>query len=97
MITNFVISLVTTVVSFFINLLPSMTIPSWFGTDSFGTTLANQVGGLLVGAKDYLPVGAIVDVVAAVCTLLPVFAAFWVFEWVWKHVPTIAGFGTGNG
>lgn len=97
MITNLVINIFTAVVSFFINLLPHLSVPSWFTSNGFTSTIADDVGGLLAPISSWFPVDALLNVVYAFLILLPVIAAYEVFEWVWRHVPTIAGFGTGNG
>lgn len=97
MITDFIISVVVAVVSAFDSLLPSFSTPTWFGSDGFGSTVAAFIGGMLSPIYSWFPVAAIVAVLQGLFTLLYVFCAYAVFEWVWSHVPTIAGFGTGNG
>lgn len=97
MITNAIISIVISVVNFFNNLLPSLTLPSWLTTNALSTTIANDLGGLLAPISSWFPVDALLNCIYAALVLLPVFAAYSVFQWVWRHVPTIAGFGTGNG
>jgi hypothetical protein len=97
MITNLIIGLVDIVVTAFNALMPHLTLPTWLTTNAFSSTIADDVGGLLAPISAWFPVDAVLNCVYAALVLLPIFAAYSVFQWVWRHVPTIAGFGTGNG
>ena len=97
MITDALITVVNTVVGAFNALFPSLTLPTWFTSDTIGSTVANYIGGMLGAVHSWFPVTAVLTVLSAVVTMLPLIAAYLVAEWVWRHVPTIAGFGTGNG
>jgi hypothetical protein len=96
-ITNAILSIVITVVGFFNGLFPSLTIPSWVSSDQIGSAVANYIGGMLAAISSWFPSAALVTILQGVVTLLPLVAGYYVAEWVWRHVPTIAGFGTGNG
>jgi len=91
------IEIVVTVVGAFDALLPTFTLPSWLTSDAWSAGVANTVGGMLAAMQSWFPVDALLTVLHDVLVLLPALAAYAVFEWVWRHVPTIAGFGTGNG
>ena len=97
MITSAIISLVVAIVNVFDALLPSFTLPSWLTSDSWASGVANTVGGMLAAIRGWFPVDPLLTVLHDLLVLLPMLAAYAVFEWVWRHVPTIAGFGTGNG
>ena len=97
MITNVLIAIVTGALGAFNSLFPSVTLPSWFTSDAIGSTVANYVGGLLGAIGGWFPVDTTLNILFAIVTLLPFIAAYIVAEWVWRHVPIIAGFGTGAG
>jgi hypothetical protein len=101
MITDWLISIMVSVVNFFDTLLPHFDMSSawfsWLTTNAFSTTIGNYVGGLLAPISSWFPVDAFLNVLYALLIFLPAVAAYEVFQWVWRHVPTIAGFGTGNG
>ena len=97
MITDALITLVNTIVGFFDSLLPLFTAPSWFTGSGLTVTVAQWIGSALAPMNQFLPVDAILNVLMTLFVLLPFIAAYTVFQWVWDHVPTIAGFGTGNG
>jgi hypothetical protein len=94
MIVGWLLGLVATVVGFFQGLLPSVTVPSWFTSDNFGSGLATSLGGLLAPLNNVLPIDALLSVLEALLLLLPVIVAYEAFQWAWNHVPSIFGFGT---
>lgn len=61
------------------------------------STLGASVGPYLGMASPLVPADMIIAMIVYVATLLPVLAAYRLFSWIWRHVPTIAGFGTGGG
>lgn len=73
---------------------PSLTVPSWFSTDNFGTTLAGTVGTLIAPLNAVIPLDPFLTALHDGLELLPVVLAYLAFEWIWRHLPTIAGFGT---
>jgi hypothetical protein len=82
----------------FFALLPSWSMPSWLTSGTaFPSGVATSVGGYLRVVAPFLPVDLTLTVIASVLELWLALIGFLVFEWVWKHVPEIAGFGTGNG
>lgn len=97
MIVDMVLSLVTVLVQGFDALFPTVAVPAWLTTDNFGSTVAGYVGALLAPISGWFPVDPFLNALYAVLVMLPLFGAYLVAEWVWRHVPTIAGFGTGNG
>ncbi len=95
MITNALLLLINAVIGFFDALMPHFSPPTWLGSVStFGSTLAQYLGGALGVVQPILPVDAMIQVAAALLTVLPVIGAYTVFQWVWNHVPMVAGFGT---
>lgn len=90
MLTNVVISIITSVVSFFDGLLPHVSVPSWFVTDA-GSGVMTNIGDLLAGAKNSLPVVAILNVLHDLLVFLPIVLGYMLFDWVWTHSPTILG------
>jgi len=94
MITNTLISLVATIVSAITNLLPHLTVPAFFTTNQLGTSIAGTIGSLVGVVHAFIPVVPMLIVIAAVMPLWLLLVAYLVFQWVWNHIPTIAGFGT---
>lgn len=93
MITDFVLGLVGAFFSTVNSIFPSLTVPSWFTTDNFGTTLAGSVGTLIAPLNAVVPLDPFLTVLHDGLELLPVVLAYLAFEWIWRHLPTIAGFG----
>ncbi len=52
---------------------------------------------LVVQWPSWVPVAPVVATTAVVIAWLIVLGAYAVFSWIWRHIPQIAGFGTGNG
>lgn len=94
MITGWLIGLVVSVLSAINGFLPSLSLPSWMTSDAWSAAIVNTVGGMLGAMSGWFPVDALLSVLIGVLTLLPIIAGYVVFDWVWKHVPVIAGFGT---
>jgi hypothetical protein len=93
-----IIDLVRDVFGFFLNLLPSWTPPSWLSSGTaLPTGVATTIGGLLHAVAGFIPIDTFLTVIGDVFLLWPVIIGYLVFQWVWSHVPTIAGFGTGDG
>lgn len=98
MITAAIIGLVHVVVAAFLSLLPSWTPPSWLAAGTaLPTGVADSIGSLLHPVASFLPLDTILTVLGDIFELWPVVVAYLVFQWVWSHIPTIAGFGTGDG
>ena len=99
MIVGWIITAVAALLKAFFALLPSWAMPSWLAS---GTALPGSVASSLGGALEPvraagLPVDTILTVIGSIFSLWPLVIGYLVFEWVWKHVPSIAGFGTGDG
>jgi len=95
LITNLLIDLLFVMIGGLVTYLPDMsgvisTINGWSGS-------VGALGQYLGAANAAVPVTEILTFVAAVAALLPVILAYRVFSWIWRHVPEIWGFGTGNG
>jgi hypothetical protein len=89
---------VALLVGAFLSLLPSWTPPSWLAAGTaLPTGVATSIGGLLHAVVGFLPIDTVLTVLQDIFLLWPVIVAYLVFKWVWAHIPTIAGFGTGDG
>lgn len=98
MILSFIIQGLTTALHWFFNLLPSWTMPSWLSSGvAFPSGVASAIGGLLAGVSPYFPVNLLLTILSSVLSLWGAVVGYLLFQWVWSHVPTIAGFGTGDG
>jgi hypothetical protein len=97
-ITGFLISSVASVLGFLLDLLPSWTPPSWLAAGVvLPSGVATTIGGLLHAVAGFLPIDTILTVLQDIFEFWPVVIGYLIFQWVWDHIPTIAGFGTGNG
>lgn len=94
MITSALLLLVNVTVSAITSLLPNLTVPTFFTTDNLGSTLASTIGSIVGAVHDFLPVVPLLVVLAALIPLWLVIVAYVAFQWIWNHIPTIAGFGT---
>lgn len=94
MLFDLLIALVLALVSPLLALMPALDLGSV--TDQV-TQGASAVGGYAMLLNPAMPIAELLSVLGAVALLLPVIVAYKVFSWVWRHVPTVAGFGTGNG
>jgi hypothetical protein len=79
------------------SLLPAVHFPAWASGTQLSSDLGGTIGGSLAGINGVIPVDPILTVLGDVLALWPYFVAYLVFSWIWRHVPTIAGFGTGDG
>ena len=95
MITNVIINIITTIINFLDGLLPHLTMPSWLVAGNLIPTAAsNFLGEALYTIAPFFPSTIIAEIFVGICSLLPFIAAYTVAQWVWNHVPTVAGFGT---
>jgi hypothetical protein len=92
-ITNWILTAMTAVFSFFSSLVPSLTVPSWLGSYGSLSSYATDVGNFLSPMYNWFPVSAFLTPLQAVLTLWPVIVGYMVFQWVWDHWITIFGWG----
>ena len=98
MIITWIIEGITGALSWIFSILPSWSMPSWLSSGSaFPSGVATTIGGYLHVVAPFLPVDLVLTILATVLTLWVVVAGYLIFQWVWSHVPTISGFGTGDG
>jgi hypothetical protein len=97
-ITTAILTAIATAVSFFDSLLPSVTMPSWLaGGTILPSGVASTIGGMMAAINGFVPIDAVLTALISFMVLLPVVFAYVVFNWIYKHVPTIAGFSLGSG
>ncbi len=95
MITDFIITILTAIVSFLDSLLPHLTIPSWLTAGNLiPTSVSNFVGEALNTISPFFPTVILAEIFVGIASMWPFVAAYAVAQWVWDHVPTVAGFGT---
>ena len=98
MITNVILTVVNVVISATDALLPHLTIPSWLSAGTLiPSGVSNTIGAALYTASPILPAAIFAEIFVGVASMWPFVAAYTVAQWVFRHVPTIAGFGMGNG
>lgn len=94
MILDTLIDLVLALVSPILGLIPDIDLSGISSSVALG---AETVGGYAMLLNGVLPVVEMLALLQFVALLMPVIIGYKVFSWVWRHVPTVAGFGTGNG
>lgn len=78
-----------------LGVMPEVDIP--FFSDP-ATSVAESVGHQLGVVNSFVPVTEALTLAALVLgVVLPVAGAYTVGNWVWRHIPTILGVGTGAG
>jgi hypothetical protein len=97
MFVTWLLQIVTLSLSLFFGLIPNITLPSWMTSSAFASGVASAIGGALEPVRPFFPIDTILTVLASLFTVWPLVLGYLVFEWVWAHVPTVAGFGTGDG
>ena len=98
MITNLLLTVVSGVVGFFDSFLPHVAMPAWLsGATVLPSGVAATIGGMMAAVAPFIPVDVVLTVLTTVMLLWPVIFAYVVFNWVYRHVPTVAGFGLGPG
>ena len=94
MITNVLLSLITTLVSGIDSLIPSFTLPSFFtGASLLPIGVINFLAASAFMITPIFPSGLLLSFLVAIADLWPFIMAFLVFDWIYNHIPTIAGFG----
>jgi hypothetical protein len=87
-ITSAVLGLLTSVAELVLDVIPDFTLPSWFS--SLPTTAGN-LGSMMGGFGNWIPWGAILQVLTTVVGLVVTVIGVRVALWVWSKVPWIGG------
>lgn len=96
MITKWLIELVRWILSPIFSVLPVGGLSFLNPEGYLGTT--HWIGHALGGWDGLLPVISIFQVLAStIAVILPALMLYKVANWIWKHIPDIAGFGPGSG
>ncbi len=98
MITNLVIGLITTFVNAIDGLLPHATVPAFLlAGNIIPSASENLIAAALYAINVFFPSTTLLEIFAGVLALWPFVAAYTVFDWVYRHIPSVAGFGLGAG
>lgn len=96
MITKWFVELVRFILAPIFSILPVGTLAFLNPADYFSTT--HWLGHNLGGWDGLLPVVNIFQVFAGtMAVILPALLIYKIANWIWKHIPDIAGFGPGSG
>jgi len=94
MIITALIAVVVNVIGPFLNsFLPKLTLGS---IPTIAQTVLNRMGGFLKFLTPIFPASVVIGWMTVWSVVLLAAGAYRVFEWVWAHIPEVAGFGTGN-
>ena len=94
MIVDLVLGVITSIVNLLSSALPTFTWPSWLSSGWLTGVEFEHLGFALHPMANVVGLTFLVTVLRAFSVLMPVAFGFYAFEWVWRHIPTIAGFGT---
>ncbi len=95
MIWELLVNLITLPMKLIMGIFPPITIP-YFSDAS--TTTAQSIGSKLGAVNAILPMTESLGLVAfALGVVLPMAGAYTIANWIWRHIPTIFGVGTGAG
>jgi hypothetical protein len=96
MVVSAILTLVTAALGPVFAALPSWSIASYFG-GVLGTALRiGQSHWLLLG-NVFLPVSEMLTLTVAFLGIMAPIAAYRLASWVYRHIPSVAGFGAGAG
>lgn len=97
MIVGWILSLVTAVISAFDSLFPSFSLPSFFsGGSLIPSSVVNFFAAGFYTISPFFPSALVLSLLVAIADLWPVILAWIVANWIYNHIPTIAGFGVGD-
>ena len=98
MLTNLLLEIVLLILSGLNALIPKLPLPGFLQVSSvIPSGWITAVANFLAPFIPYFPVVTVLTVIGDVLTFWPVVAGYLVFSWVWRHIPVIGGFGTGDG
>jgi hypothetical protein len=69
---DFILTAVTSVVTFLLGLIPSFGLPAWLGPGSILVTKATDLGNSAAGLGAWVPLGAVVTVLEAIVVAIPI-------------------------
>ena len=61
------------------------------------STTMTRIGGYLHFVNGWIPVTTLIAWFSIWAVVLPAMAAYVLFDWLYRHIPMIAGFGVGSG
>lgn len=94
MITTLILDLVNSILTGINAILPGVTMPSWLSSGTLiPSSVSTFVGALLHTISPIFPSAVLIEIFVGVCSLWPFVASYVVAQWVFRHLPTIAGFG----
>ena len=97
MITNALLEIVITVIHGFNSLFPSFSLPTYF---SSGAIIPSDVTNFLAASfytiSSFFPSSLILSILVAIADLWPIALAWIVANWIYNHIPIIAGFGVSS-
>lgn len=94
MIVEFLLTRIGALLAWILSLLPDWNVDDFASSAIAG---AGQMGSTLGHANAFLPITELFGILGLVVALIPIMVGYSIFKWIWRHIPTIAGFGTGDG
>ncbi len=97
MLTNLILDLINAILTGFNALFPHFSLPSYFSSGSIiPSGVVDFLAASLYTVSSFFPSSLILAVLVAIANLWPIVLAWVVANWIYNHIPTIAGFGTGQ-
>lgn len=95
MILNLILGLLSSLIYAVDSILPHFTMPSFLTTTTLipSNVVSFMASGLAL-ISPVFPSGVLLNIVEGVSTLIPIVGVYVIFNWVYNHIPSIAGFGT---
>lgn len=78
-------------------LMPHISLPAFFVSNPVTSGVTTTMGAALAPLRTVLPLDAMLTVFGDILSLWPALVGYLLVSWVWRHMPTIAGFGLGEG
>jgi len=97
-ITNLILELVSTVIGAVDALMPHIEFPGWLTSgDLIPSGVIDFFGAIFSTIAPFFPSLILLEILVAIMSLWPAVCAYTVFQWIYRHIPTVAGFGLGEG
>jgi len=95
MIVNLLLDVIFVWMDFIVAYMPDTTgVISWINS---AAASAGPIGAYVQHANGALPISEAFVLLAVIAAFFPLVAFYRLASWMWRHIPIIAGFGTGNG
>lgn len=97
MIPGFLLAVIDVIIRGFNALFPSFSLPSYFSSGSIiPSSVVDFFAAGFYTISPFFPSALMLALLVAIADLWPIVLAWIVANWIYNHIPTIAGFGVGD-